>query len=998
MTATARAADIELPVADPQFSIQVRAESANRWQQGAYDVWHLSGGVRISQGECVAQARDAVLWIDRATPGSSTPSKVIAYLENDVAVDFRRDGDPNAASGRSAQTVRDKTWFGRFQTLTEVKFDVPQVRAEEPAVKPAVYEHGAQAREPAPTSKRLPAIVDPAVAPAQFTEIIAPPAAQSGMALRRVRVFPRSEAPVQARWFPLPGRNERAAVIESGVNVIVDGLDQAGTIDLAADRIVIWTSESATADFSGKALEDRKTPLEFYMEGNIVFRQGDRIIYADRMYYNVAQEYGVVLNAEVLTPVPEYQGLLRLKADVLQQIDRQNFQAYGAAFTSSRMGVPRYWLQSQQITFQDNQRTAIDPITGNPAIDLATGEPAVDHEMLARSRNNFIYVGGYPIFYWPTIATDLEQPTYYIKSVQFGSDKVFGYQAQLTFDAYQLLGHKRPEGTNWSVSTDYLSKRGPAAGTNFNYNRTDLFGLGPAFGFIDAWGIQDSGFDNLGSDRRALVPDETYRGRVLAQHRQYLPYDLQLTGELGLLSDRNFLEQYFEQEWDQAKDETTDIELKRYDETMSYSIFGQVRPNEFFTEPEWLPRADHFWLGQDVFNVLTYNAHSQVGYGRLQTATVPNDPTDAAKFDPLAWEFQREGVRAVTRQELDYPVTLGALKVVPYVLGEAAHWGEAIAQDDFNRAYGQAGVRASLPMWAVNRDVKSELLNLNGLAHKVVFDAEYFYADASQDLSELPLYDQLDDNSTEHFRRRFFFNTYGGVPGGNVPLQFDERYFALRSGLQSSVASPSVEIADDLELARFGIRQRLQTKRGLPGRERIIDYVVFDVQATLFPDKMRDNFGEDIGLVNYDFKWHLGDRFTIFSDGFADLFPQGLQTAAIGATITRPELGDFSVNYRMTDGPFRSNFVNAAATYRMSEKWLFNGNTSFDLDNAGNIGQSAGFTRVGESFLFRIGLNYDVSRNNTMFQVAFEPRFLPGGRLGNVSGVPIPPAGTLGLE
>src|SRR5690606_33371176 len=130
-------------------------------------------------------------------------------------------------------------------------------------------------------------------------------------------------------------------------------------------------------------------PLEFYMEGNIVFRQGDRVIYADRMYYNVAQEYGVVLNAEVLTPVPEYQGLLRLKADVLQQLDRQHFQAFGAAITSSRMGVPRYWLQSQQVTFADNQRTLIDPFTGEPAIDPATGQPAIEHDMLATSRNNF---------------------------------------------------------------------------------------------------------------------------------------------------------------------------------------------------------------------------------------------------------------------------------------------------------------------------------------------------------------------------------------------------------------------------------------------------------------------------------------------------------------------------------------------------------------------------------------------------------------------------------
>src|SRR4029450_12956130 len=91
-----------------------------------------------------------------------------------------------------------------------------------------------------------------------------------------------------------------------------------------------------------QAMQSGEGPLEFYMEGNIVFRQGDRVIYADRMYYNVRQEYGVVLNAEMLTPVPQYQGLLRLKAEVLQQVNRQHFEAYGASLTRRRICAPPY--------------------------------------------------------------------------------------------------------------------------------------------------------------------------------------------------------------------------------------------------------------------------------------------------------------------------------------------------------------------------------------------------------------------------------------------------------------------------------------------------------------------------------------------------------------------------------------------------------------------------------------------------------------------------------
>jgi hypothetical protein len=303
-----------------------------------------------------------------------------------------------------------------------------------------------------------------------------------------------------------------------------------------------------------------------------------------------------------------------------------------------------------------------------------------------------------------------------------------------------------------------------------------------------------------------------------------------------------------------------------------------------------------------------------------------------------------------------------------------------------------------MPMWTVNRNVQSELLNLNGLAHKVVFDAEFLYADADQDLDEFPLYDPLDDDQIEHFRRRFFFDTFGGVAGADVDRKFDERYYALRSGLQSSVTSPSTEIADDLMLARFGIRQRWQTKRGLPGRERIIDWVTLDVQATLFPDAERDNFGEDIGLIDYDFKWHIGDRLTLLSDGYADLFPEGLRTASIGGVMSRPELGNLYIGYRAIDGPFRSSLINAAINYRMSEKWILTGATSFDLESTGNIGQTVSVTRIGESLLLRFGFNYDESRDNFGLEFGIEPRFLSSSRMGRPGGVQIPPAGAYGLE
>ena len=104
---------------------------------------------------------------------------------------------------------------------------------------------------------------------------------------------------------------------------------------------------------------------------------------------------------------------------------------------------------------------------------------------------------------------------------------------------------------------DYLSDRGLGWGrTSITIAIRFSAIAGRTYGFVDAWGINDTGFDNLGLDRRMLAPETDQRGRILGRHRQFA-HGLEFTGELGWISDRNFLEQYYEQEWDQEKDQTT---------------------------------------------------------------------------------------------------------------------------------------------------------------------------------------------------------------------------------------------------------------------------------------------------------------------------------------------------------------------------------------------------------------------------------------------------------
>ena len=621
-----------------------------------------------------------------------------------------------------------------------------------------------------------------------------------------------------------------------------------------------------------------------------------------------------------------------------------------------------------------------------------------------------LYIDQVPVFYWPTIATDLNDPEFFIRSVRFNHDGVFGTRADIDFNAYQLLGIKnKPVGTDWTLSLDYLSQRGFAEGTTFTYDRGDFLGIpGHAFGQLNFWGIDDHGLDNLGSGRSSVMPepDVNYRYELIGHHRQELGEGFTFTAEVGKISDRNFLQEYYFDDWSNQKDPTTDVHLGFRRENMSMDLFAQDRLDNFVTETNWLPRFDHFLIGQDLFDQkFTWSEHTSVGYEQFKVNTLPSAAAGDEAVSHLPWEPQNfSGARLITRNELDLPLELGPVKVAPYVLGEVGYWGQDLSGNDLTRGYYQAGVRATLPMWAVDPEAESTLWNVHGLAHKVEFQAEYLHAQSTQSVTQFPLYDPLDDWQTQDFRRRFVVNTFGfpAVPPPATqgpPARFDERFYALRTDMEGWVTAPSMEIADNLDEVRLGIHQRWQTKRGPADNPHIIDWIEFNTDVTLFPDPTRDNFGEVAGLLDYDFIWHVGDRLTLLSDGLFDFFDQGQNIVTVGAFLTRPPRGSLYLGFRLLEGPIESQVVTMSYSYWMSPKWITSAGVSIDLKDLQNVAPTFQLVRVGESLLIGLNLNYDPARNTAGVGLSVEPRFLPkSGKLSQTPGIHVPPPGEFGVD
>ena len=91
--------------------------------------------------------------------------------------------------------------------------------------------------------------------------------------------------------------NESIWVGTGGIRVTIDSPEIANAtvfqgdrddqVVILADNVVAWQS----------AMYDGNDRWEIYLEGNVVFAKGSRVIYSKQMYYDVNNQRGTILNA-----------------------------------------------------------------------------------------------------------------------------------------------------------------------------------------------------------------------------------------------------------------------------------------------------------------------------------------------------------------------------------------------------------------------------------------------------------------------------------------------------------------------------------------------------------------------------------------------------------------------------------------------------------------------------------------------------------------------------
>ena len=328
--------------------IRVQADFGEDWNADGERVLLLRGHCRIDDGTSILTARQMVIWHNNSRSSTNATIRALAggptdqltvYLEDEVRLD------------RADRTISEPLMLINVHTRAGIEYRVRQVARVDGSHDPLF----ARAMRRRRLSSRQ-ALQPTQLAVTRTAEQSGPsmqpmPDRSASVELRRIRIFPRD-----ATHFFLESQEskqttppEQIWVIKGGVNLLIDGIEEIGTVDLSADRMVIWTRTGNREEFQSETLQTRDTPFQVYMEGNIVIRQGDNQLRASRAFYDAREDRSLMLNAELKSFVPQLQTKLRIRAERIRQLSQKSFHAQNAWTSASQFGKPGYRLQASDV-------------------------------------------------------------------------------------------------------------------------------------------------------------------------------------------------------------------------------------------------------------------------------------------------------------------------------------------------------------------------------------------------------------------------------------------------------------------------------------------------------------------------------------------------------------------------------------------------------------------------------------------------------------------------
>lgn len=396
--------------------------------------------------------------------------------------------------------------------------------------------------------------------------------------------------------------SERTILLSGGVGMELSKNREHQGLTMTAQRAVVFLTPGTLAELGRVARED---VVGVYLEGEAVMQDDRSTQRGSRLYYDVAADRAMVLDAAMSTRDPRSGVPLYVRAETVRKEGERQFVATRATVANTSFARPHFALGSREVVIEQYQRQVGD--------DIVTGN-RVD------ARNLTLEAGSVPVLWFPRWVGDPERVP--LRGLGFDSSSTEGFAVKTAWDAWVLAGIEPPAGVETELLVDGYEKRGLGLGTFARWKRPTF--EGNVFGYILP---HDDGVDDLRTGREVDVGGEL-RGVALAENRWEIDKNWTLRLEGAHVSDPRLLESVFDEEFRDRREFTTRGVLTRRGEQTLFEAelansFDDFLSNEYLLQSrgytvDRLPEIRFTRLNSDPLRdfapgLLTYNAEVRAG-------------------------------------------------------------------------------------------------------------------------------------------------------------------------------------------------------------------------------------------------------------------------------------------------------------------------------------------------------------------------------------------------
>lgn len=314
-------------------------------------------------------------------------------------------------------------------------------------------------------------------------------------------------------------------------------------------------------------------------------------------------------------------GMLFLSGEIAERYADGNIKIHKAMTSTCE-----YLLDSNAHYAIGSKEMLVSPREANRSFFNADGDHG-DYSILAK--NSFLYLWNVPVFWFPALYKPRDFSSFGGR-MEFGKDSDWGWYIRLRKDVDIL---EKPARVKGSVLLDYYDDRGVGYGTSLDITTPessteffayavrdrnpytlweDDYGENPDF---DATGEPISDEEWIMQNSRLKIPKDRYEFRL--SNITFFNPRLTFRGQLDLLSDYNFLEEYFQARYNKDIQPPTFAALDYQGDDYSLLLQSTFKVNSFDATVERMPELRLDIFRKELFSNIYYQGQTSGGYYKM---------------------------------------------------------------------------------------------------------------------------------------------------------------------------------------------------------------------------------------------------------------------------------------------------------------------------------------------------------------------------------------------